>query len=156
MEIGLIAVRQITNELLWYEAMKEIHKTFKKEKYFKDLSGATKFDLKYMKMLELSESLNFASSGCVKLLRKWRSFSYFLTPELKKDIWAGNLKLKDGLSTTLEEAKKQNAELIYNIEWNEKEKYWSPSDRVLCFRNQEIITLNYFYVNEMRMINLVL
>ena len=66
------------------------------------------------------------------------------------------MKLKDGLSATLEEAKKQNSELIYNIEWNEKEKYWSPSDRVLCFRNQEIITLNYFYVNEMRMINLVL
>ena len=128
METGIIAVRQITNELLWYEAMKEIHKTFKTKKYFKDLSGASKFDLKYMKLLELSEPLNFASSGCVKVLWKWRSFSYFLSPELKKDVWAGNLKLKDGLSATLEEAKKQNAELVYNIEWNMKEKYWSPSD----------------------------
>ena len=33
-EAGIIVLRQITNEFIWYEAMKEIRNSFEQEKYF--------------------------------------------------------------------------------------------------------------------------
>ena len=36
-EAGIIVLRQITNEFIWYEAMKEIRNSFEQEKYFKAL-----------------------------------------------------------------------------------------------------------------------
>ena len=67
-EIGIVALRQITNERLWYEVMNKIRDQFIQEDFCKILPNPkTVFKKNTMKILELTEHLNFWESGLAQI-----------------------------------------------------------------------------------------
>ena len=102
-EIGIVALRQITNERLWYEVMNKIRDHFIQEDFCKILPNPkTVFNKNTMKILELTEHLNFWESGLAQIQWQWIDFWQFFTPDQKVLLRKKEIQFKQTLAENME------------------------------------------------------
>ena len=114
---GIIAVKQITDEWRWFQAMQQIEETFKDEGILKVLPRFTteQFDGEQMQKFLLDEDQNYHKNGTGILDWYWSSFPYeWDIAKLKTEYG----KLKEEYATFLEESKEN------------PEAYWSEYERL--------------------------
>ena len=74
---AVIALKQITDEHAWYKAMEEVRNTFQEKEFFKEFpeleEGQAIFESDQLKLLKLTEPLNFSKDG-QGFDRWWNSF----------------------------------------------------------------------------------
>merc|ERR1712096_579569 len=94
-DAGILVTNQITDEHRWFLAMEEVRQHFKGREYFKELPHyeCTIFGVEKLKLLKLTEPLNFTDKGR-KFAWRWNFVGDLLSQERWRSVRAGQMTLK--------------------------------------------------------------
>jgi len=98
---GIVALKQITDEFKWFNAMEEVKQFFQDKHYFKEYPrhqlGHQLFTEGDLKLLEITEPLNFHEKGKRFNWNRWVDFLRLLDYKAWEAVKSGDLSLKEAL-----------------------------------------------------------